>query len=214
MDTRLEPGRIPQKSIRTWLFNPFHYIAGGQALTLGLVLLLLTGFISSLSNSHFDGVIDFHTGVAAPWWVFVSEGLCNWLALGLLLLLGGKVISASRVRAVDVLGTQALARSPTLVTALFALLPGYQRFSAHIAAQYIRTLPDVQTRPSDPIAFGVTGIVVILTLIWMVALMYRGFSVSCNVRGGKAAGVFIGALIVGELISKLFVMAMGRAFVP
>src|SRR3990167_2249308 len=99
---------VSKRSIRTWLFNPFHYIAGGKALVVGVVLILVAGFIGALSNSHFDGVLDFHTGAAAPVWVFVSEGLIDWIVMGGLLLIGGKIISKSRVRVIDVFGTQAL----------------------------------------------------------------------------------------------------------
>jgi hypothetical protein len=201
---------VRARNIRTWLFNPFHYIAGAKALAIGVAVILTAGFIGSLSNSHFDGVLDFHTGVAAPLWVFVSEGLINWVVMGGLLLLGGKIISRSRLRALDVFGTQAMARFPTLITALAALLPGYQRFGAHLVAQYTRTLQDVQTNPADLIMFAITAFVALLMIVWMVALMYRAYSVSCNVKGGRAIGVFIAALILGEIISKVAVIGALR----
>ncbi|GAF82326.1 unnamed protein product [marine sediment metagenome] len=199
-----------RKSIRTWLFNPFHYVAGGMALAVGLAFILAAGLIGSLSNSHFDGVLDFHTGTAAPLWIFLSEGLVDWIVLACLLLVGGKIISGSRVRVLDVFGTQALARFPTAVTAVFALLPGYRRYGLHLAARYVKTLPDVQTHAADPVMFALTILVTILMVIWMVVLMYRAYSVSCNVRGGKAVGVFIAALIVGEAISKVLVVALAH----
>ena len=37
----------------------------------------------------------------------------------------------------------------------------------------------------------------------MVALMYKSFSVSCNVKGGKAIGIFVAGLLVAEVLSKL-----------
>ena len=46
----------------TLLFNPFVYIAGGKALVLGLLTILVAGFLGSLSTTHFDGVLDTHTG--------------------------------------------------------------------------------------------------------------------------------------------------------
>jgi len=125
-----------------------------------------------------------------------------------LLLLGGKIISASRVRVLDVFGTQALARVPYLVTALLKLLPGYQRYGAYLVAQYTETGADVQTAPADVVLFGVVMLVAILMIIWMVALMYRAYAVSCNVRGGRAIGVFVAALLVGETVSKLAVIGL------
>ena len=122
-----------KKSIWIWLFNPFHFIAGSQSLAIGIVIILLSCLIGSFSNSHFDGVLDFHSGANVPLWFFIFEGLIDWLVMGFLLLIGGKLISKSRIRSVDVLGTQALARSPMIVTALVALLPAYRNFTVELA---------------------------------------------------------------------------------
>ena len=205
MDLHSARSTTPRRSIWTWLFNPFHYVAGGRALAIGVGVVLAAGFLGSLSNSHFDGVLDFHTGRPAPLWVFLCQGLVDWLSLAGLLFLGGKLISQSRVRVLDVFGTQALARFPTAVTAALSLLPGYRRYTAHLAAQYLRGLPDVETGSLDAVAFALVVLVGLVMIIWMVALMYRAYAVSCNVRGGKAIGVFIAALIVGEAVSKVII---------
>lgn len=55
----------------------------------------------------------------------------------------------------------------------------------------------------DGIIFGVVLMGIILCTCWMVALMYRSFSISCNVKGGKAIGTFIGGLVVAEVLSQL-----------
>ena len=75
------------------LFNPFVYIAGAKALGLGLAAILLAGLIGSLSHTHFDGVLDTHSGTQAPLWAVLSEGIIDWLCLGLMLLLLGRLIS-------------------------------------------------------------------------------------------------------------------------
>jgi len=98
------------RKLTTTLFNPFVYIAGAQALGLGLGAILLAGLIGSLSNTHFDGVLDTHTGLHVPLWVFLAEGLADWLCLSLVLLIFGKIISNTAFRTIDLLGTQALAR--------------------------------------------------------------------------------------------------------
>ncbi len=197
-------------NLRTWLFNPFHYLAGGTALAIGLVAMFAAGAIGGLSNSHFDGVLDLHTGATARWWFYLYEVLVAWLALAVPLFLAGKLISKSRVRAVDVFGTQALARFPTLVTALALLLPGCRRFSQHLTAKFTRLVPDVGTMPSDIVAFSLAMTVMLVMIVWMVALMYRAFSVSGNVKGGKAIGFFIACLLIGEALSKLLIISMHR----
>ena len=48
-----------------------------------------------------------------------------------------------------------------------------------------------------------TGIVAVILVtlggvVWMVALMWMAFSISCNMRGGRAIALFILALLLGE----------------
>jgi hypothetical protein len=96
----------------TLLFNPFFYFAGSKALCLGLAAILLAGLLGALGNTHFDGVLDTHTGAHAPLWFFLVEGIVDWLCMAVVLLAFGKVASKTSFRALDVLGTQALARWP------------------------------------------------------------------------------------------------------
>jgi len=196
------------RNIRRWLFNPFYYIAGGKALLVGVGFILATGFIAYQANCRFDGVLDFHLGATAqvPLGVSLSEGLISWLIMGVLLLAGGKIISSSRVRVLDVVGTQALARAPYLLTALFSLLPGVSRFAQQISSGQAALQAHLKAFPLDALSFGVNLLVAISMTIWMVALMYRAYAVSCNVSGGKAVGVFIAAVILGEVISKVLLL--------
>ena len=60
----------------------------------------------------------------------------------------------------------------------------------------------------DLAVFGAMVLIGLAMLVWMVALMYRAFAVSCNVSGGKAIGVFIGLLTVGEIVSKIAIVVL------
>ena len=95
---------------------------------------------------------------------------------------------------------------------LFARMPNetHEAYAAHLAAQFAGKSADIQTGPTDSIVFGIVTIVGLLMIVWMVALMYRAFAVSCNVSGGKSIGVFIAALVVGEAVSKVLMIAMFR----
>lgn len=191
----------PQKSLQTWLFNPFHFIAGGKALAIGLGAIVVAALVGSLSNSHFDGVLDFHTGLDAPVWMFVAEGVIDWLSMSILLYLAGLILVGRRVRAIDIFGTQALARVPTVATALVALLPGFQRVSSGL-------LLGIKPSPDDLAMFGIVAVIGLIMTVWMVALMYRGFAVSCNAKGAKAIVAFIIALLLAEAASKAAIIAM------
>src|SRR5271165_4885569 len=124
-----------QKKSVVLLFNPSVYIAGAQALGLGIAAMLLAGLIGAGGNTHFDGVLDTHTGAAAPLWAFLLEGFIDWLCLGIVLLVLGKIISRTSFRAIDLLGTQALARWPTFIISLIVLPKAFTRFANELLAQ-------------------------------------------------------------------------------
>lgn len=98
---------VSERKWTTLLFNPFVYIAGNESLGIGIVVLLLAGLFGALSNTHFDGVLDIHTGASAPLWLFIAESFVNWLSLAVVLWLLGQLVSKSSFRTVDLFGTLA-----------------------------------------------------------------------------------------------------------
>lgn len=193
-------------TIRQWLFNPFQFVAGGKALVLGLGVIIVTSLTGSLSNTHFDGVLDTHSGRVAPLWMFLLEGLVDWLSLGVLLLGLGAILSRTRFRVIDLLGTQALARWPFLVVGLAALAPPFQRYAAYLAWKLGGIGTEVAGPASDAAVFSLVTIVGLVMLVWAVVLMYRAFSVSCNMRGTKAIWTFVAGLFLAEAMSKALIV--------
>jgi hypothetical protein len=199
----------PRVSIVTALFNPSYYVAGGTALALGLVFILLTGFVGSFGNTHVNGVLDVNIGQPAALWVFFAEGLINWLAVAVLLYVAGRLLSRSRnVRLVDVFGTQALARAPMLLAMLASLIPAFQRAAASLHTGAPRpALTSLADNPDVIVRMAVL-IFAVLMIVWMVALMYRAYASSCNLKGPRAVASFVVALIVGEIVSKFVIAAL------
>jgi len=196
------------RKLTSLLFNPFVYIAGAQALGLGLAAILLAGLIGSWSHTHFDGVLDTHTGANAPLGVFLAEGLVDWLCLGVVLLIFGKIISKTAFRTIDLLGTQALARWPTIFISLITLPKALQRFSHHVLEELTKPGGTVTFNTPDAVIFFAAIAAMIPLLCWVVALMYKSYSVSCNVKGGKAIGTFIAGLVLAEILSKIAIYSL------
>jgi len=196
------------KKIGTYIFNPFTYVAGWPALFIGLVVILAAGYIGSFSNTHFDGVLDTHSGARAPLWFFLSAGIIDWFCLGSVFLVLGKITAKTSFRLIDLFGTQAMARYPTLFVALATLPAGYLRFT-----HYLLQGATAPVNVVDALFFGSAILTMLLCLGWMITLMYKGYSVSCNVKGGKAAGTFIGGIIMAEIISKVVVLALMSSLV-
>ena len=177
-----------------WLFNPFHFLAGAQALAWGLACIALTAWLGGIFDFRFTGVIYFQHTAPAPLWHAIAQALMAWAIPSTLLYIGGRLISRSHVRPIDVFGTQALARAPWLLIALIAVSPPFRDLTTALIAQGSSNLSIAQLALLSSVA-----LVLILLLVWIVILMYRAFAVSCNVAGGRAIAVFIAAIALGEI---------------
>jgi hypothetical protein len=204
--------KTTDSNLGLWLFNPFRFIAGFQALLLGLAIVLLSSFIGSFSNTHFDGVIDVHPGAEASMWFFFAEGLIDWICMAVPLFFFGLIVSRSSFRIIDVLGTQALARWPYLIAAIVTLPDANRRVVVYLMSKFAQTAPAAAISSTDVLIFGFAMIVTILMTIWMVALMYRAYAVSCNIKGARVVVTFIVGLIAAEAISKFAMFLLVRAF--
>jgi len=202
--TKLSAGKLTIE----WLFNPFRFIAGFKALLLGLAIILISALVGSFSNTHFDGVWDAHTGFQAPLWCFFAEGLINWVCMVVPLFFFGLIVSRSSFRTIDVFGTQALARWPYLITSVVMLPDANQRVGIYLMSKFTQTAPAVAIGSTDVFVFVFAIILVILMLIWMVALMYRAYVVSCNIKGAGAVITFIVSLTGAEVLSKFAILSL------
>lgn len=200
--------------IRQYLFNPFKTAAGIEALSIGLIILLIAAFIGSLSNTHFDGVLDMHSGLSVPTWMFLAESAIDWLCLVLFLYFSALIISRSQWRFIDLAGTEALARWPMLITALVMLPDANRRFLEQLMSQLKQNKMELNFGYPDAIIFFIASTISVLMIIWMVALMYRAYSVSCNVKGAKAIVTFIISLILAEIVSKILIILLFSSVVP
>ena len=182
--------------MKKWIFNPFVYIAGTKALLIGWSVMLATAWIGFYSHTHFDGVIDVHTGRVSPISIHFLEQLVAWGVPVIIFYVAGMIFSHSRIRLIDVAGTIALSR-------VVMIFPAVIGFGIHAPAAKPKTLEDVM-KMITPQTIGL-GLLVMAFTIWMVALLYNAYSVSCNMKGGKATGVFIGGLVLSEIVAFIII---------
>ncbi|MDR1171513.1 MAG: DUF3887 domain-containing protein [Bacteroidales bacterium] len=168
-----------------WVINPFERIAGWQALIIGATVMAITAVVGKINHISFDGALDVHLGVTYSFLeVFVMQAV-DFLTLFSGMWLAGVIFSRSRIRIIDVAGTVSLARAPMLLLVMICFLP---------------VIPDSMFDIPHLIIFI---LVTIPLYIWMIALMYHAYSVSCHLKSGRAVISFIGALLVAEVASKV-----------
>lgn len=189
------PTMQQEMTISRWMFNPFIRIAGMPALTIGIVLIVASGLVASAGGIHFDGLLDVHAGRTVLLWVPVAEGLVNWIVITALLTPAALLFGRSAVRLVDIAGTQAMARGPLLLAVSIFTLPwirnAFDELTASVKSGQLSGFPGME------VIIG--SLVILACIIWMVALMWNAFSISCNMKGGRAITLFIVAVLVGEV---------------
>lgn len=195
--------------IKKWLFNPFDYLAGYTALWIGLAILFLTAWISYYSEAHFDGVIDLHMAGSGPLSVFIAESFVAWLSLAIVLYISGRILSTSSIRIVDVFGTQALARFPMLLLSFVCFAVPGKDLENYVRWKFLKMGEPVIISTSEIILWVIAGMLVILGVIWAIMLMYRAYTVSCNLKGNRALVSFIISLFIAEILSKFIL-----SFIP
>ena len=197
-----------QMTTAQWLLDPFIRIDGTRALLIGLSVIVASGPAAVLGGLHFDGLPDFTPTYGAPLWVPVRDGLVTWLVFSLLIGLAARVIAPRPVRFVDIAGPQALARFPLLVAALLCALPAMRRANAEMLA----TVAEGGSIVPPPVwAFFVATFVGFFCGIWMLWLMWKGFSVACKLRGGRAVAVFAAIFVAAQAVSGLL---LARTLLP
>ena len=183
-----------EMTIGRWLFNPFIRIAGTRSLAIGLVGIVAAGLAAAGAGIRFDGLLDMHAGNEVALWVPVVDGLVNWVVFTLLVAL---LFGRSNVRLVDVAATQAMARIPLLPVAAICALPWILDAFDGLAA----SLLSGQLAGLSWMGLAVGAVVTLAGMVWMVALMWKAFSISCNMKGGRAIALFILAVLLGEAVT-------------
>lgn len=185
--------------MKTWLFNPFKFIAGGKALWLGIGAMLVTAVLCLLTHEHLDGIIDVHVGKQVPPFVYFIEPFIDWICLLLPLYVFGRSISISSTRFIDIAGTSALSRYPVFFMAVIAML------TPRDMGPPDKLLTLLHNNPALAIKLGIVGLLIVPFIVWAIALAYNAYSVSANLKGSKAVWSFITSMVIAEILSKIII---------
>jgi hypothetical protein len=181
------------------IWNPFTRIAGWQAFFLGTALVFLSAIIGKFANLNFDGAVDAHFYEGQ---LTLSHVLCvsliDVLSVFVVMTIGAFILTKN-FRIIDILGTITLARAPFILLAIFGLFV---------------TQPNLKEIIENPMIilsykmFMIFGLFSLPVLVWYIALLYNAFKVSTGATGGKMIAIFISALLIAEIISKVLIMML------
>lgn len=183
------------------LIDPFRYVAGLKALAWGAGFICAAigwlGYAGCYQNAY------LHFGPVAgglPLLRTAVMQLAMWFVPALLLWGCGALLSRSRIRAVDVFGTTALAQAPLLLLVLplgcEAVTGRLDELAANAAAG---VLPSA-SQMVFPLVFAFGSLAV---LAWFFLWNYRAYATSCNL-GGWRAGLSYAAVVVAVTVLSQF----------
>ena len=210
------------KDKRSW-YNPFHYIAGSKALLYGLLAILLASLIGNFSGIHFPGVIDAKVGWEGNFAGHLSMALIAWLSMTVVTFLTARIMSPTKLRFIDMAGTQALARVPSIFLALLGFFGVLRKVTDAILFRTLEQLEQVMEIEIEPITdpgpvatweyilAALILLITILLIIWMVALMYHAFRVCSNLKGSRAGFSFVMAILIAQVVSNACIYFLARS---
>ena len=172
------------------IFNPFRYIAGAKSLIFGLIF-IATSILLLYSGGYIqDSYI--HIGMAAaPLWKVAAMQILWWILPAGILYLCGLLLSKSKIRIIDILGTTAFAQLILLMMIAPMLLPAVQNASLEMVA----TLQSGGI-PTPGLPLMIYSIWSFICLALFYIWNYNAFAVSCNVSSWKAILAYISVQIV------------------
>lgn len=187
------------------LLNPFTRFGGAASLLIALLVMAIAVVVSNITNSHFDGIIDLHMSPDHPvtWTIAVIEWGIDWLMMVLLLYVAALILSPSSVRLVDVAGMQGMARFPLVLAALLSGLPVMDKLVSYAEKLPLDRNAGLDLTPTDVVMVILIVSVSLACIVWTVSLMYKAYSVSCNLRGARGIVSFIVVIVLAEILSKI-----------
>lgn len=181
--------------MKKWI-NPFDYIAGGRALAYGAIVLILSSILYWHCGITLRGLVSFGYGGIRLWRV-TAQALVQWLLFSSLLYAAGRLLSSSKIRAVDVYGTNLFARIPLSAAGALGGLPWIRSEVMRI----LNTEPSALLSEGVPALLTLYGVLACALLIWFYLWSYRAYAVSCNLHGARGVVSFIVCYMAGEAIA-------------
>ena len=186
------------------LFQAFNFYSEKRLLTIGLLGTIAASLIGFVLHARFDGILDVHFVESIKIYEPLLDNLINIFSLTLFLFIAGKIVNP-KTRLIDILNASLIARLPYYLISL-ANINGYMAdLSKRMLGLATQQPEALQINPLDITAILIFAFASLLLLIYYLYLLYKGYQVATNAKGALPIGLFIIAVILAEVISKLII---------
>lgn len=163
---------------------------------MGLSGMVVSAVICYLSGWHYHGLLHFGPAPNPAWWCYAIEYLVVWIVPALLFYLGGLILSRSKIRVIDVLGTVAFAQLPLILITLFSMLPPIQNMT-----KMDMNMPSAELLAQPGFLVGIwLSLIGMIFLVWALIGMFKALKVSCNLKGYPLGILYCIAVFGGDVL--------------
>lgn len=192
--------------MKTLLFNPFKKYSEHQLLIFGFIMAVAGVVFATMTNTHFDGVLDAHFGKQVSIKTAVLQSVINIVSIVVVFYPLGKWIN-SKTRLIDIFNLSLIVKVP----AYFMMPLNINDWAYSKTEPLLKAMAhpfNLQFTPETIVFLIISSILALLVFVWLIVLLYNGFKVATNLKGTKHIIMFIIAIIVTEIVSKVLLMIL------
>lgn len=186
------------------LFNPFEQFSERPLILFGISVTILLSMTGAFFNARFDGVIDLHFSTPTFFINTLTDNAINIVILSLALFTLGKYRN-NKTRFVDVFTASLIARIPYYILPFFNWNNTVLIESEKLLKQFMTVQPGVapQFETTNMLVLVLFAGFSILFLAWFIYLLYQGYKVATNAKGGIEIVLFGVTILIAEVFSKI-----------
>lgn len=183
-------------------YNPFETYSEKTLLLVGTLFTIIGGCLAYIFNVKYDGVLDLHFTEQ------ISYEAITYLATDILILtfsliIVGKYIN-KKTRFIDVLTAVLISRIPLYFASFLNI--NNKSFIIGNKILALATTNKMNILTANEVGFMLFQVIIVIgTLIWSIFLLYKGYKTATNAKETKHTLLFILAIVVAEIISKVII---------
>ena len=186
------------------LFNPFDQFSERPLILFGISVTILLSMTGAFFNARFDGVIDLHFSTPTIFINTLTDNAVNIVILSLALFTLGKFRN-NKTRFIDVFTASLIARIPYYMLPFFNWNNTVLIESEKLLKQFMTVQPGVapQFESTQMLVLVLFAGFSLLFLAWFIYLLYQGYKVATNAKGGIEIILFGVTILIAEVFSKI-----------
>ena len=189
--------------MKALIFNPFEKISEKKLLLIGITSMLVGATLGYLFNARYDGVFDLHFEKNTSYFNALLDILISVSTTCLLLLAVGKYTNP-KTRFIDIFNTCTIAKIPFYVLTFFNINNWIYYSSEKLVESLQHNLMKMPSL-SEFVPVLLFSMLTILGLVLSALLLFNGYKVATNAKGTKSIGLFVVALFLAEIFSKIII---------